>query len=142
MTIEWRYTVDTGNDLGILSVTGHLGPAAVRRFEGAVGWAVVRGTGPLVLDLTDLRSWSTEGQLAIIAAAHRLADAGRSLELAAIPAEGSLVPPGDCPHIPVHSDLAAAFAAHSATHEKPGQARQWRTTGWPGRDTGDDRTGE
>jgi len=110
MTIEWRYTVE--RELGILSVSGHLGPSAVRRFEGAVGWAVGRGTGPVVVDLTDLRSWSAEGQLAIIEAARRLAAAGRSLELAAIPADGSLVPDGDCPPIPVHSDLAAALAAH------------------------------
>ncbi|MFF4040817.1 hypothetical protein [Streptomyces sp. NPDC001816] len=78
-----------------------LGPEAVRRFGGAVGWVVARGTGPVVLDLTELRSWSAEGQLAITKAARRLADAGRSLELAAIPAEGSLVPAGDCPDIPV-----------------------------------------
>ncbi|MFF4571139.1 anti-sigma factor antagonist, partial [Streptomyces sp. NPDC001410] len=79
MTIDWRYTIE--QDLGILSVAGYLGPEAVRRFGGAVGWVVARGTGPVVLDLTELRSWSAEGQLAITEAARRLADAGRSLEL-------------------------------------------------------------
>ncbi|MFF5014233.1 hypothetical protein [Streptomyces sp. NPDC001165] len=77
----------------------YLGPEAVRRFGGAVGWVVARGTGPVVLDLTELRSRSAEGQLAITEAARRLADADRSLELAAIPADGSLVPAGDCPDI-------------------------------------------
>ncbi|WP_416979786.1 anti-sigma factor antagonist [Streptomyces sp. T028] len=130
MTIEWRYAIE--QDLGILSVTGHLGPDAVRRFGGAVGWVVARGTGPVILDLTELRSWSAEGQLAITEAARRLAGAGRRLELAAIPADGSLVPPGDCPDIPVHCDLAAAFAAHARREPAPEQEQQaWRTDGWP-----------
>ena len=37
MTIDWRYTVE--ENLGILSVAGHLGPDAVHRFSGAIGWA-------------------------------------------------------------------------------------------------------
>ncbi|MFG2030578.1 STAS domain-containing protein [Streptomyces sp. NPDC048825] len=110
MTIEWRYTVE--QNLGILSVSGYLGLDAVRRFAGAVGWVVGRGTGPVIVDLTGLRGWSAEGQLAITEAARRLAEAGRSLELAAIPADGSLVPVGDCPPIPVHPDLSGALAAH------------------------------
>lgn len=131
MTIDWRYTVD--DDLGILSVAGYLGPEAVRRFTGAIGWALARGTGPVILDLAELRSWSTEGQLAIIEAGRRLAEAGRGLELAAIPADGSLVPAGDCPVMPVHADLAAAFAAHHAGRGSPVEGRrEWRTTGWAG----------
>jgi len=130
MTIEWRYTVE--QELGVLSVSGYLGPDAVRRFEGAVGWALGRGTGPVVVDLTGLRAWSAEGQLAITEAARRLAAAGRSLELAAIPADGSLVPDKDCPPIPVHADLAEALAAHSTRHGEPSEGRhEWRTTGWP-----------
>ncbi|MBC2906942.1 anti-sigma factor antagonist [Streptomyces cupreus] len=130
MTIEWRYTIE--QDLGILSVAGYLGPDAVRRFAGAVGWVVARGAGPVILDLTELRSWSAEGQLAITEAARRLAGAGRDLELAAIPADGSLVPPGDCPDIPVHCDLAAALSAHARFPLAPEEGRQtWRTDGWP-----------
>lgn len=71
-------------------------------------------SGPVIVDLSQLRSWSAEGQLAITDAARRLAEAGRRLEPAAIPADGSLVPDRDCPHIPVHADLATALAAHSA----------------------------
>ncbi|MCT9084022.1 hypothetical protein [Streptomyces fulvoviolaceus] len=137
MTIEWRYTVE--QDLGILSVSGFLGPDAVRRFEGAVGWVVGRGTGPVVVDLSGLGSWSAEGQLAIVEAARRLADAGRGLELAAIPADGSLVPCGDGPPIPVHADLAGALAAHRTRHgETPEGRNEWRTTGWS---SGDDAGG-
>ena len=134
MTIDWRYTVR--DDLGVLSVAGYLGPDAVRRFSGAVGWALARGTGPVVVDLTELGSWSTEGQLAITDAARRLAEAGRSLELAAIPADGSLVPAGDCPPVPVHADLASALVAHGSEHKAgQGEERQeWRTTGWPTED--------
>ncbi|MFI6658877.1 STAS domain-containing protein [Streptomyces sp. NPDC050523] len=129
MTIDWRYTVE--DNLGVLSVAGYLGPGAVRRFNGAIGWALARGMGPVVLDLAELRSWSAEGQLAIAEAARRLADAGRSLELAAIPADGSLVPTSSCPLIPVHSDLPTALAAHGAQHGDPAEGRhEWRTTGW------------
>ena len=133
MTIEWRYTVE--QDLAILSVSGYLGPDAARRFTGAIGWVVGRGTGPVIVDLTELRSWSAEGQVAITEAARRLAAAGRGLELAAIPADGSLVPVGDRPPIPVHADLAGALAAHSTGHGEPPEGRhEWRTTGWPAAD--------
>ncbi|MGC0336741.1 anti-sigma factor antagonist [Streptomyces sp. SLBN-8D4] len=129
MTINWRYTVE--ENLGILSVAGYLGPDAVHRFTGAVGWALARGTGPVLVDLTELRSWSAEGQVAIAEAARRLTEAGRSLELAAIPADGSLVPTGDGPPIPVHLDLAAALAAHGVGIGGRVEGRQeWRTTGW------------
>ncbi|WNM31247.1 anti-sigma factor antagonist [Streptomyces sp. Li-HN-5-11] len=133
MTIDWRYTVE--ENLGILSVAGYLGPDAVRRFDGAIGRVVTRGTGPVIVDLSQLRSWSAEGQLAITDAAHRLAEAGRSLELAAIPADGSLVPDGDRPLTPVHANLAAALAAHSAELGEQTEGRhEWRTTGWPAAD--------
>ena len=132
MTIDWRYTVE--ENLGILSVAGYLGPDAVRRFTGAVGWALARGTGPVIVDLTELRSWSTEGQLAITEAARRLAEAGRSLELAAIPADGSLVPAADCPPLPIHADLAAALAAHHTEQQRVQGRHEWRTTGWPAED--------
>ncbi|MFJ8111380.1 anti-sigma factor antagonist [Streptomyces sp. NPDC096132] len=136
MTIDWRYTVQ--DRLCVLSVAGHLGPDAVHRFSGAIGWVLARGTGPVVVDLTGLRGWSAEGQLAITDAAHRLAGAGRSLQLAAIPADGSLVPAGDCPPIPVHADLASALAAHGSAR-KTGQGeeiQEWRTTGWPAQNAG------
>ncbi|MGI5461045.1 anti-sigma factor antagonist [Streptomyces sp. CA-249302] len=129
MTIEWRYTIE--QDLGVLSIAGYLGPQAVHRFSGAVGWVVARGTGPVIVDLTGLRSWSAEGQLAITDAARRLAEAGRGLELAAIPAEGSLVPAGEGPDIPVHSDLAAALAAHTGFGPGGEGQQEWRTDGWP-----------
>lgn len=136
MTIEWRYTAEQG--LGILSVSGYLGPDAVHRFTGAIGWVEGRGSGPVIVDLTGLRSWSAEGQVTIAEAARRLAAAGRGLELAAIPADGSLVPAGDGPAIPVHADLAGALAAHRTRLGEPPQGRhEWRTTGWPsGDDTG------
>nr|WP_145484287.1 MULTISPECIES: anti-sigma factor antagonist [Streptomyces] len=130
MTIDWRYTIE--QDLGVLSVAGCLGPDAVRRFNGAIGWAVARGTGPVVLDLTALRNWSTEGQVAITEAARLLAARGRGVELAAIPADGSLVPASEGPDIPVHCDLAAALAAHGRGPGTQGDDRQeWRTDGWP-----------
>lgn len=127
MTIEWRYTTHPG--LSVLSLSGYLGADAVERFSGAVGWVLARGTGPVVLDLTSLRGWSAGGQLAVAAAARRLAMEGRGLELAAIPADGSLVPTGDNPQIPVHCDLPTALAAH---HHRGDERREWCSDDWPG----------
>ncbi|MBB4984491.1 MULTISPECIES: STAS domain-containing protein [Streptomyces] len=126
MTIEWRYTIQ--KDLGVLSLAGFLGAEAVDRFTGAVGWALARGTGPVVLDLTSLRGWSVGGQLAVAEAARRFRAEGRRMELAAIPADGSLVPTGDQPAIPVHCDLAAALAAHRS---EGAHQREWRSDDWP-----------
>jgi hypothetical protein len=132
MTIEWRYRIE--QNIGVLSVSGHLGPAAAHRFSGAVGWVLARGTGPVVVDCTALRGWSTEGQLAIAEAARRLAATGRPLELAAIPADGSLVPSGDHPPIPVHCDLHTALTAHGAAASDPDASagtQEWATGNWP-----------
>ncbi|MCM2390535.1 STAS domain-containing protein [Streptomyces albipurpureus] len=126
MTIEWRYTTHTG--LGVLSLAGYLGPDAIDRFNGAIGWVLARGTGPVILDLTALHGWSLGGQLAIGQAAQRLADEDRGLELAAIPAEVPFVPDGSHPAIPLHLDLPSALAAHPAL---AGQPRQWRSDQWP-----------
>ncbi|MFH8616414.1 STAS domain-containing protein [Streptomyces sp. NPDC017979] len=131
MTIEWRYTTRPG--LGVLSLSGHLGPDAVKRFHGAIDWVAARGTGPVILDLTHLRGWSADGQLAIIRAARLLASHERPLHLAAIPADGSLVPNEGGPRIPVHGDLPTALAVHpaappTATTERE---RAWRTDRWP-----------
>ncbi|MFF5919966.1 anti-sigma factor antagonist [Streptomyces flavochromogenes] len=127
MTIEWRYTVQ--KELGVLSLAGFLGAEAVDRFTGAVGWALARGTGPVILDLTSLRGWSVGGQLAVAAAARRLAAEGRSLELAAIPADGSLVPDGSQPPLLTHCDLPTALAAH---HAEVDGRREWCSDDWPG----------
>ncbi|MFF8598058.1 anti-sigma factor antagonist [Streptomyces sp. NPDC015232] len=127
MTIEWRYTTRPG--LSVLSLAGFLGADAVGRFDGAVGWVVARGDGPVILDLTGLRGWSAGGQLAVAGAARRLRAAGRPLELAAIPADGSLVPSGDGPETPVHADLVTALAAHRSDGEL---LREWCSDEWPG----------
>ncbi|MER5740664.1 MULTISPECIES: anti-sigma factor antagonist [unclassified Streptomyces] len=131
MTIEWRYTIHPG--LGVLSLAGFLGQEAVGRFQGAVGWALARGTGPVVLDLTGLRGWSDGGRLAVSEAALRLAAEGRGLELAAVP-EGGAPPAGTGfgdgkVAVAVHGDLAAALAAH---RDRGVEEREWRSDAWPG----------
>ncbi|MFG2332432.1 STAS domain-containing protein [Streptomyces sp. NPDC048604] len=126
MTLVWRYTTHTG--LGVLSLAGHLGTEAVPQFTGAVGWALARGRGPVILDLTELRGWSAGGQLAVADAARKLAAEGRSLELAAIPPDGSLVPDGSGPPMKVHTDLGTALAAHRDCGE---EQREWRSDDWP-----------
>ncbi|WP_308460762.1 MULTISPECIES: hypothetical protein [unclassified Streptomyces] len=69
MTIEWCYR--TRDRVGVLSLSGHLGADTVARFQGAVCWVLARGAGPVVLDLTDLHSWSVVGQVAVAQAARR-----------------------------------------------------------------------
>ncbi|MET9962951.1 STAS domain-containing protein [Streptomyces sp. NPDC006326] len=127
MTIEWRYTAH--QELGVLSLAGYLGAEATGRFTGAVGWAVARGTGPVILDLTGLRGWSADGQRAVAEAARRLAAHGRPMELAAVPAEAPPVPGAAGPAVPVHGDLPAALSAH---RRGEGAGRQWHTDDWPG----------
>lgn len=46
MTIEWNYAAH--EDLAVLSLAGYLGAEATGRFTGAVGWALARGTGPVI----------------------------------------------------------------------------------------------
>ncbi|MGW5345611.1 anti-sigma factor antagonist, partial [Streptomyces sp. NPDC004050] len=92
------------------------------------GGARAGGPGPGVLALPRLRGWSAAGPAAVAQAARLLAEHGRSLELAAIPADGSLVPDATCPDIPVHADLPAALAAHRPV-ERVG--KHWRTGNWP-----------
>ncbi|MFD4585170.1 STAS domain-containing protein [Streptomyces sp. NPDC087659] len=136
MTIEWRYTIHPR--LSVLSLAGYLGAEAVGRFDGSVGWVLARGNGPVILDLTNLRGWSAGGQLAVAEAARRLDAEGRRLELAAIPADGSLVPTGDHPEIPVHCDLPAALAAHGGHGD---EQREWCSDEWPGSATSRTRFG-
>jgi hypothetical protein len=137
-TVEGHDTVE--QDLGILSVSGCLGPDAVHRFAGATGWVVGRGSGPVIADLTELRSWSAEGQTAITEGARAFAVAGRGLDLAAIPADGSLVPGGECPTVPVHSDRVGALAAHHTRHGEPAEScHEWHTTGWQAADHAGER---
>ncbi|MDF3288120.1 MULTISPECIES: STAS domain-containing protein [Streptomyces] len=126
MTIQWRYT--NRDDLGILSLSGYLGAEAVARFAGAVGWALARGAGPVILDLTALHGWSPAGQVAVLDAARRLAAHDRPLELAAIPADGSIVPAGEQPPIAVHCDLATALTAHQPLSAE--RRQEWRTADW------------
>ncbi|MCZ4121081.1 STAS domain-containing protein [Streptomyces sp. H39-S7] len=111
MTIQWHYENRPG--VGLLSLSGFLGEQACPRFAGAVGWALTRGQGTLIVDLTGLQGWSEGGQETLAAAAGRLAEQGRSLELAGVPVDNAAFTPraGD-PDIRCHRNLEAALAAH------------------------------
>lgn len=126
---QWHYSAR--DDLGILALAGHLDAATADRFSGAVGWTLAHGTGPLILDLAAVHTWSPEGQASIVTAARRLAQHDRPLQLSAIPADGTAaVIYNGTPLIPVHADLATALAAHGATVEEHAEQRQWRSDGW------------
>lgn len=132
MTLQWHYENRPG--AGVLSLSGYLGEQAGARFAGAVGWALARGEGPLILDLSGLQGWSQWGRDTVVAAAWRLDGHGRPLELAGLPADNTPLTPhtGD-PAMPRHQDLEAALAAHRAPAGAPEpetDPKRWRTAGW------------
>ena len=136
MTIQWHF--QDGAGVGVLQISGYLGAESVPRFAGAVGWALARGRGPLIVDLKALHGWSPQGQAAVRDAVLRLAEQHRTLELAAVPtgADSALI--AELNGIPVHPDLDAALAAQPPVVEpavaEPGEQRQrkqnWRSAGW------------
>jgi hypothetical protein len=129
VTIQWRH--ESRAALGILALSGHLradeAPGSPARSAGPS-----HGAGPLILDLTALHGWSTQGQDAIGQAARRLAAQHRTLELAAAPA-GETGPITANAHVTIraHPDLATALAAHGARAENPGEHHVRHTTCWP-----------
>ena len=136
MTIQWHF--QDGPSVGVLAVSGYLGAESVPRFAGAVGWALARGTGTLIVDLKALHGWSPQGQAAVRDAVQRLAVQQRTLELAALPqGEGSALI-SELRDLPVHPDLETALAAHPTTAseqarseaEHQGGHQNWRSAGW------------
>ncbi|MFC1418143.1 STAS domain-containing protein [Streptacidiphilus cavernicola] len=134
MTIQWHYE-NRPQQAGVLSLSGFLGADSTARFAGAVGWTLARGDGPLILDLSGLQGWSPQGRDTVVAAAGRLAEHGRSLELAGLPAdEVALEQRTGDPVIRCHQDLESALAAHPAPRvgpEREADPQSWRTGGWP-----------
>ncbi|MFM9698345.1 anti-sigma factor antagonist [Streptomyces europaeiscabiei] len=124
MTIQWRYTVEP--DLGILSACGHRAPEAVRRFAGGRRL----GTGPVIVDLTELRDWSAEGWLAEPRTPpDGLLRSDTAWNPAEVPTDGSLVP-DDGPPTRIHADLATALAEHGVRREGAQAGQTRRTTEW------------
>ncbi|WP_042381837.1 hypothetical protein [Streptacidiphilus melanogenes] len=122
MTIQWHLTTRPAAD--VLQVTGYLGDDAVTRFGGAVGWALARGQGPLLLDLSRLKGWSAGGRDAVAEAAARLAESGRPLELVAGPGDPALPPPAG---LTTYADLASALDAHAGTAS---EGEVWHSSQW------------
>ncbi|MEZ0064584.1 hypothetical protein ABIA32_000572 [Streptacidiphilus sp. MAP12-20] len=130
MTIQWHLTTRPTAD--VLQVTGYLGDSAVARFTGAVGWAVARGEGLLLLDLTHLKGWSEAGHAALTRAARQLSEQQRPLELVAHAPDGDRLA-ADC-KVPWHPDLDTALAAHqhprgTAAPEGPA-GPVWHSSEW------------
>ncbi|ARF58061.1 hypothetical protein [Streptomyces gilvosporeus] len=70
MSLDWQYA--THRDVVVVTLTGHLGGEALACFVGAIAWVQARSTGPVLLDVTGLISWSTEGEAAVLDAARLL----------------------------------------------------------------------
>lgn len=67
MSMYWDSAECDG--VGVLQLFGFLGRQDAHRFEGAVDWVRSRCKGPLVLDMSGLLGWSTEGEAAVVRAA-------------------------------------------------------------------------
>lgn len=113
MTIQRQYQAQP--DCGVLRLSGYLGSQATRRFTGAIGWALARGTGSIIVDLTGLEGWSESGREAVVLAAVRLTAQDRALELAGLPHDHITLDlrPKD-PEIRHHASLAAALSVRAA----------------------------
>jgi anti-anti-sigma regulatory factor len=77
MTMNWTY--QHGRGVSVLELRGYLGDSALARFRGAIGWALARHAGPVVIDLTFLQGCSASGAAALEEAAQRAAAAGHVL---------------------------------------------------------------
>lgn len=136
LTIQWHF--QDGTRAGVLQVSGYLGADSVPRFAGAVGWALARGTGPLILDLRALLGWSAQGQEAIVDAVRRLAEQHRTLELASVPSGADSALIEELSGLRVHADVEAALAAQPTVPVEPGAdadaepvtGQNWRSAGW------------
>lgn len=115
---EDQYFADEGA-IGILHLRGYLGEESLDQFAGAVGWALVRSRGPLVIDLTHLLGLGDSGRAALWDAAHRIGSLGRpvsvcrsrGLEDLAIPRTEDFQ---GMNMITVNDDLTAALVAVTA----------------------------
>ncbi|WP_329280984.1 hypothetical protein [Streptomyces sp. NBC_01451] len=65
--MRWDSTEHDG--VGVLHLFGFLGSQDTHRFDGAVDWVRSRSNGILVLDMSGLLGWSTEGEAAVLRAA-------------------------------------------------------------------------
>ncbi|MFC8360754.1 anti-sigma factor antagonist [Streptomyces griseorubiginosus] len=122
MTVDWRHTREEKR--GILSVAPSLGPDAARRFTGSIGWVVARGTGPVIVDLTQLPAGSAEDR----AGAHVIP--GARVRSTTVARRG--LPNGAAPEGHVKYAVAAASWAGAALAEGSRAARQAATAGFGG----------
>ena len=79
MSISWSFEEQRG--VAVMRVAGFLGSGAVDRFSEGFVWVAARSTGVVVLDLTELLGWSTEGEAAVLQAAAALRKSERPLVL-------------------------------------------------------------
>jgi hypothetical protein len=115
--MNWTYQARRG--VGIIELHGFLGDRVLARFSGAVVWALARGDGPVVVDLTCLQGCSATGKDALEEAAGHVGSAGRILAICC-PHGNDTLHPGhrDQAAMPVYADLNTAIAALSP--ERPG----------------------
>lgn len=113
MAMQWDFEGCGG--VGVLRQGGYPRNDGYGQLSGAVGWALTRGDGPIVIDLTHLLGCSAGGASAIGQAAHRTAGHQRAVAppvLGGDPARQSVRDhPDRQAAMRGHTGLAAAVAA-------------------------------
>jgi anti-anti-sigma regulatory factor len=111
--MQWE--LETVDGVGVLHLTGFLGERSTHRFRGALDWVAARCPGAIVIDLTALKGWSTEGEGAIVDAAGRLADRGPLAVCGLRERPGDLLRTSSALHaLQLYPDLDTALAALGA----------------------------
>ena len=116
--MNWIFEQRQG--VGVLELRGYMGESALAQLSGAIGWALARCAGPVVIDLTSLRGCSISGQGALEEAAERAAARGRVLAICGPQGIATRqASHGRQAAIPVFADLDAAVTALSDESPPP-----------------------
>lgn len=114
MSISWSFGEQRG--VAVMRVAGFLGSSAVERFSEGFGWVAARSTGAVILDLTELLGWSTEGESAVLQAATALNASERALAVCGLDHLEATHPWADHREaMTVYPDLSTALDAQTPT---------------------------
>jgi len=115
MVMAMRWDLEDRDGVGVVHLGGYLGRSALGRLDGAIDWALRRGDGPVVIDVTGLLGCSPAGASAIWDAARRVAGRHRAVAISGLGADPVLRCVRDHPDrgapVGVHADLGSALTA-------------------------------
>lgn len=123
MSMQWHFEqrhFEGEGGIGILQLRGYLGESVLDQLTGAVDWALSRGDGPVIVDVTHLLGCGQQGADALWAAAHRIAGSGRAVAISGVGTDLQLQSVRYHSErrgpVSVHEDLTGALAMVLARH--------------------------